>query len=483
MIQARLLLLFAVVAVGLSAQSPLQLWASSLAEAGRKAQAGDAAGAEAAYRRAIEAAEGMDDNRERLAIAFNNFGSFLLRSERYEEAETKLRVAAALFGIERGRQSKQALNAQSNLGSLYLHWRKLGKARERFEMVQAGLFQILGADHPDLAKAHINLAQTFQLDGKTYAAHGEYLMALEILANHRPAQQKQFDRAFGMAAAMLHSKIRVAPVQGASTAARNSVVLLDRAAELHATFGDGPDAELLARRSIHVRRSLAGSKSPAVWRGLIYLARSLTSQRRFDEADEALDEALGLVRAEDALDRVAEVPILKEAAEVAEARGDAGAVEKILLDIVEIEHEMIGEGPADLRESLKRAADVLGRMGDDEAAERLLALRENYAPSATERYGEDSDLVEPLRVVKQFSPEYPEEAFDLAYEATVKAWAVIDENGAVTNLHVYECAGHGMDRAALRAFRLWRFEPRRVEGKAVPAFTTMQVNFQFNTGR
>ena len=85
--------------------------------------------------------------------------------------------------------------------------------------------------------------------------------------------------------------------------------------------------------------------------------------------------------------------------------------------------------------------------------------------------------VEPI-LIEAPSPTYPSASVRLREEGSVRCRLHVDAAGAVTKVEVVEPSGFArLDRAAVEAFRRWRFQPRETEGKPVP--TTVLHTFTF----
>ena len=75
-------------------------------------------------------------------------------------------------------------------------------------------------------------------------------------------------------------------------------------------------------------------------------------------------------------------------------------------------------------------------------------------------------------------PEYSEEARKAKYQGTVVLWLVVDANGRPQQIRVQRALGMGLDEKAIEAVRLWKFEPARKDGQAVPVMINVEVNFR-----
>jgi TonB family protein len=108
----------------------------------------------------------------------------------------------------------------------------------------------------------------------------------------------------------------------------------------------------------------------------------------------------------------------------------------------EIEAELPGMGIAETRPELKVNADAMERL-----------------------------------VVHKVVPEYPDGARRTGVQGAVVLDAVIGENGAVSGLAVVS-GPEVLGQAAMDAVRWWRYQPYRVNGRAVAVETTVVVNFR-----
>src|SRR5271169_5191064 len=75
-------------------------------------------------------------------------------------------------------------------------------------------------------------------------------------------------------------------------------------------------------------------------------------------------------------------------------------------------------------------------------------------------------------------PEYSEEARKAKYQGTVVLWLVVDASGRPQQIRVQRALGMGLDEKAIEAVKLWKFEPARKDGQAVPVMINVEVNFR-----
>jgi TonB family protein len=79
-------------------------------------------------------------------------------------------------------------------------------------------------------------------------------------------------------------------------------------------------------------------------------------------------------------------------------------------------------------------------------------------------------------------PEYTDEAREAKVQGVVILETVIDEKGNVTDVRVLKGLPSGLDEAALEAVRTWKFNPAKMDGKPVPVYYTLTVNFTMEEG-
>lgn len=95
------------------------------------------------------------------------------------------------------------------------------------------------------------------------------------------------------------------------------------------------------------------------------------------------------------------------------------------------------------------------------------------APAPTSAYVEASQFSDNL------PPEYPQHDRTSGHEGTVVLLVQIDARGCVSDAQLSEpCAFPGLNRAAVRAVRSWRFEPALQDGVAVPSAMRIPIVFQ-----
>jgi TonB family protein len=86
--------------------------------------------------------------------------------------------------------------------------------------------------------------------------------------------------------------------------------------------------------------------------------------------------------------------------------------------------------------------------------------------------------VTPPRVLSKVEPRYSGEGLRGMLEGGVLLKLVVSADGLPTNITVSRPLGLGLDEEAIRAVKVWRFQPGVKEGEAVPVIATIEVNFR-----
>ena len=83
----------------------------------------------------------------------------------------------------------------------------------------------------------------------------------------------------------------------------------------------------------------------------------------------------------------------------------------------------------------------------------------------------------PVAIVKP-EPEYSEEARKAKWQGAVMLSLVVDEHGVPQDIKVVKSLGLGLDQKAIEAVQKWRFKPGLKDGKPVPVWANIEVNFR-----
>jgi TonB family protein len=120
------------------------------------------------------------------------------------------------------------------------------------------------------------------------------------------------------------------------------------------------------------------------------------------------------------------------------------------------------------------------------------AVREIIAEASAERASnegcEEGTAAETIdsdellaRATHEPLPGYPELAFRAGVAGTVVVEVVVGEDGAVSCVRVLKGLPFGLDAAAVKAIRQWRFSTDDDSGRKAPFTGVLQVRFQINT--
>jgi periplasmic protein TonB len=98
---------------------------------------------------------------------------------------------------------------------------------------------------------------------------------------------------------------------------------------------------------------------------------------------------------------------------------------------------------------------------------------------ATETYPENG-VSSRARLLEGAPPEYPPAARAAAVEADLPLEIVVNASGAVVDARLLRHAGYGLDEAALRAIRAYRFAPAQRAGRGVSVRMRWVVDFRLD---
>jgi protein TonB len=86
--------------------------------------------------------------------------------------------------------------------------------------------------------------------------------------------------------------------------------------------------------------------------------------------------------------------------------------------------------------------------------------------------------VSPPSIIYKVEPEYSEEARKAKFQGTVRLSVVVDEKGNPRDIKITGPLGLGLDQKAVEAVEKWKFSPGKKDGKPVPVFAQIEVNFR-----
>jgi TonB family protein len=120
-----------------------------------------------------------------------------------------------------------------------------------------------------------------------------------------------------------------------------------------------------------------------------------------------------------------------------------------------------------------------GGNGAGDQASRSKETGNNIQAGGGAGPSKDADAVP--RYGDNASPAYPPLARLRGYQGVVVLFVEVLVDGRVGRASIRRSAGHGiLDRAAMEAVRMWRFEPGRREGRAVTMSVEVPVRFVLN---
>ncbi len=90
--------------------------------------------------------------------------------------------------------------------------------------------------------------------------------------------------------------------------------------------------------------------------------------------------------------------------------------------------------------------------------------------------------VQPVKLVRQARPEYPEDLQQLGVQGTVVIRAVISKDGDVLSPQVVSAGvGARLAQLALDAVKQWRYQPSLLNGQPVETATTVTIDFALDS--
>lgn len=125
--------------------------------------------------------------------------------------------------------------------------------------------------------------------------------------------------------------------------------------------------------------------------------------------------------------------------------------------------------------SVVRVGEI--RDGLDVVAERPVAPAPRSAAARPIRVGGN---VQAAKLIHQARPDYPAQARQAGIQGTVLLRAVIDREGAVTQISVVDSPDPTLASAAIDAVRQWRYSSTWLNGSPVEVETRIAINYQLS---
>ncbi len=97
-------------------------------------------------------------------------------------------------------------------------------------------------------------------------------------------------------------------------------------------------------------------------------------------------------------------------------------------------------------------------------------------PQQEKSKAEDPSLVKPV-LIEKVAPKYPEDAKAEKVTGQVIIDAYVGADGKVLEAKATNNPDPRLEKAALEAFKQWKFKPATVKGKPVKAKMTVTINF------
>jgi len=92
-------------------------------------------------------------------------------------------------------------------------------------------------------------------------------------------------------------------------------------------------------------------------------------------------------------------------------------------------------------------------------------------------YRAGGDVAPAVRIAGD-PPSYPKAAREAGIQGVVILDVIIDERGGVERVSVLKTLSIGLDEAAVRAVKGWKFRPATLQGRPVRVQQTLSVNFR-----
>jgi protein TonB len=108
----------------------------------------------------------------------------------------------------------------------------------------------------------------------------------------------------------------------------------------------------------------------------------------------------------------------------------------------------------------------------------------DWDAAQSEPIAEEKRPTEPdhaARYLHNPAPHYPSEARRMGMEGRVVLHVEILQSGDAGRIEIRQSSGHDMlDQAAITAVAGWRFEPKRISGARITAWTDVSIRFKLS---
>ena len=302
---------------------------------------GDYAGAEPLYRRALAITEKvLGPNHPQVATVLNNLGLLLEVKGDYKGAEPLSRRALTIDEKALGPNHSNVAGDLNNLAALLYAKGDYAAAEPLYRRSLAIAEEALGPDHPHVATALDNL-------GTLLAAKGDYAAAEPLLRRALAIDEK----------ALGSDRPHVATA-------------LDNLGALLAAKGDYAAAEPLLRRALAIDERALGSNHPHVAEHLGNLGWLLATKGDYAEAEPLLRRALAIDEKALGPDHTDVARELNNLASVLYAKGDYAAAETLLRRALAIDEKALGPDYPTTRQIKLNLDDLLKKTAQTTAPKR-----------------------------------------------------------------------------------------------------------------
>ncbi len=334
----------------------------------------------------------------RLAVTLNAAGMDDRHLEKYNDAETNLKRALAIFTSLEGSQGKDVATTLNNLGVLYQELARLPEAEKVTQQALATEIKLLGENDPEVATNESNLALIYEKEskygdaeplykkaiatdervgdqrqlalalnglGNLYANTGKYAQAEQIseqalaadLKAYGPQDPRIADSLNNLATDYeLDGKLQEAEqtygksmviAQKASTPDQSLIATIEtNVADLYRIEGKYPQAEALLLQALANRAKALGPNHPDVAYVLGSLGQLYEFEMRFSDAERAMRQALEIDSKALGPGSLAAARDMEDLAGLYGARGDGATAEKLYYGAIQSYLKVMDQAPA-----------------------------------------------------------------------------------------------------------------------------------------
>jgi eukaryotic-like serine/threonine-protein kinase len=337
---------------------------------------------------AVTTAERLADPRR---VALARVVGALVTQARGDTDRAVAQLADAITALAAaGATPLELATAELRIGWVLVEARRGKEARAHLERALALRADVLGADHPSVAMAEIEIARADAKDGDYASAIRHYRAIIERCT---AAFGETHPTVVGAWSSLGAAQLRSGDYAGAEASfgtslAINRAVYGDRhtdVARAHVNLattayyqGKWDDALVAYRAAEAISRSILGGQHPEIATIRTGIALALQAAGRLDEASESITGAIEIYRAQPGHD-AALADALQSRGLVEAARDDLSAARASLEESVAIQEHLHGKEHVELAYALSSLAEVYLAQREVEAAqrtgERALALR------------------------------------------------------------------------------------------------------------